>query len=119
MACDCVGLIRGVYRVLTGKELKTTVDYPATWHLFKGEPWLLNECRSLAGPEIDVSKVRPGDILTFSFRDKFVDHHIGIMLEGGMFIHSYMDVGFVVVTRLDDTWKGRLRHAFCFPEVED
>ena len=34
VACDCVGLVRGVYRELTGIDVNISIDYPATWHLF-------------------------------------------------------------------------------------
>ena len=115
VACDCVGLIRGVYRELTGNEIPTKVNYPATWHLFKSEPWLYNECCKFSGGEIPLVSAGVGDILTFSFREKFVDHHVGIIVSPTTFVHSYMDVGKVVETRLDEVWLGRARHAFLFP----
>lgn len=117
IACDCVGLIRGVYRELTGKEIQTTMDYPATWHLFKEEERLLGECRKYAGEEIEFNDILPGDIITFSFKPRFVDHHIGIFLGDGMFAHSYLDVGKVVINRFDETWMARVRHCFRFPGV--
>ena len=118
VACDCVGLVRGVYRQLTCNDFPVEVNYPATWHLFKSDPWLLTECRKHAGAEIKESQLLPGDIITFSFRESFVDHHIGIYLGDGTFIHSYLDAGFVVENRLDSVWKPRIRHCFRFPGVD-
>ena len=118
VACDCVGLIRGVYHELTGKTIPVQANYPATWHLFKSEPWLYNECK-LNAIEIPIEEAREGDLLTFSFREKFVDHHIAILTADETIIHSYMDVGKVVESQYNDEWKGFTKHAFRWPEVED
>lgn len=118
IACDCVGLVRGVYRELTGMDFDVPVNYPATWHLFKSEPWLYNECKKYAS-EIPIEDARCGDLLLFSFRERFVSHHIAILTNAGTIIHSYMDVGKVVETRYDEQWKGYTRHAFQYPGVKD
>ena len=116
VATDCIGLVRGVYNVLNPESpIGVVVDYPADWHLFYKEPRMYDGFRKYAGAEIPLAKARGGDIITFSFRVRFVDHHVGILTNDGTFIHSYMDVGKVVETRLDDTWKVRMRHAFKFP----
>lgn len=118
VACDCVGLCRIVYEKLTGQKILLTVDYPATWHLFKSDPWLYNECKAYA-IEKELSEQQPGDLLLFSFRPRFVAHHIGILTADNTIIHSYRDVGRVVETRLDELWQSRIRHAFYYAGVVD
>jgi NlpC/P60 family putative phage cell wall peptidase len=118
VACDCVGLARGVYEHLTGEKIPLTVNYPPTWHLFKSDPWLYEECKTYA-IEIDLPETQPGDLLLFSFRPRFVAHHIGILTFDNTIIHSYMDVVKVVETRMDELWQSRLRHAFRYPGVVD
>lgn len=115
--CDCAGLVRGVYRELTGNGVDIPFNYPSTWHLFKDEPRMYNTLKECAGKEIPCESLEPGDIVTFSFREKFPDHHVGIVTGEGTFIHAYLDVKKVVETRMDETWKNRLRHAFRFPGV--
>jgi len=117
VACDCAGLARGVYANLTGTQVEI-MDYPATWHLFKKEERLYETCKEIMD-EIRLSDIKAGDILLFAFRPSFVCHHLGIYTGKGTFIHSDMDAGKVIVSRLDSFWKSRLRCAFRFREVED
>jgi NlpC/P60 family putative phage cell wall peptidase len=118
VACDCAGLVRGVYSELTGKSFDTTVNYPATWHLFKSEPWLYNECKKYAA-EIPIEEAGGGDVLLFSFRDRFPAHHIAILTKEGTIIHSYMDAGKVVEVGYVEPWKKFTRNAFRYPGVAD
>lgn len=118
VACDCVGLVRGVYENLTGIKIPVIADYPATWHLFRSEPWLYNECKANV-IEIPVDEAKEGDLLTFSMREKFPDHHIAILTGDNTIIHSYMDVGKVVESSYNHEWQGWTKHAFRYPGVED
>ena len=118
VACDCVGLVRGTYELVTGIRIPVIADYPSTWHLFKSEPWLYNECCANL-VEIPVESAGEGDILTFSMREKFPDHHIGILTAENTFIHSYMEVHKVVESDYNHEWKDWTKHAFRFPGVED
>lgn len=115
VACDCVGLVRGVYRELTGIDVDIAIDYPATWHLFKKEERLYAEAKRHM-VEIRKDEVRPGDVLVFGFYDHPASH-VGILTSPDTFIHSYQDIGQVIETRLDDAWKKRLRFAFSYPGV--
>ena len=115
VACDCVGLVRGVYCELTGIDVDIDIDYPATWHLFKKEERLYAEAKRHM-VEIRKDEARPGDVLVFGFYDHPASH-VGILTSPDAFIHSYQDIGQVIETRLDDAWKKRLRFAFSYPGV--
>ncbi|EPP14214.1 phage cell wall peptidase of NlpC/P60 family protein [Megasphaera sp. BL7] len=117
VACDCVGLVRGVHEQLTGDAFEGDYDYPATWHLFKRKEKLYEECKKYMD-EISVSEARPGDILLFAFRTKFPAHHLAILTDQDTLIHSYMDVGRVVESAYTDDWKQMTRFAFRFREVK-
>lgn len=117
VACDCVGLVRGVHGALTGDAFREYMDYPATWHLFKKEERLYNECRRYTD-EIPVQDAQPGDLILFRFRPRFPAHHMAILTEKGTIIHSYMDVGRVVETAYNDEWRAMACSAFRFREVE-
>ena len=117
IACDCVGLIRGVYRELSGIDTVIAADYPAAWHLFRQEEKLYTEAKKHM-TEIDLKEVKPGDVLVFGFYNHPASH-VGILTAADSFIHSYQDIGQVIETKLDASWKKRLRFAFSFHGVED
>lgn len=117
VACDCVGLVRGVHEQLTGDAFVGDYDYPATWHLFKEDEKLCQECRKYL-TEIPVAAAGAGDILLFGFRPRFPAHHLAILTGDGTIIHSYMDVGKVVETAYNEEWRNMARFAFRYREAE-
>ena len=116
VACDCVGLGRGVHEQLTGDAFVGDYDYPATWHLFKEDEKLYQECRKYLD-EIPVTKARAGDIILFGFRERFPAHHLAILTGDRTIIHSYMDVGAVVETAYNEEWRHMARFAFRYREA--
>lgn len=117
IACDCAGLVRGVYAELTSTKIEV-MDYPATWHLFKSYERMYETCK-LYFEEIPLEQAREGDLLLFAYRDSFVAHHIGILVDENHFVHSDMDIGKVVKSPLDNVWLARRRYAFRLREVEN
>lgn len=117
VVCDCAGLVRGVYYEIKHEPVEV-MDYPATWHLFKDEPRMLETCRKYLD-EIDITDVREGDVLLFGYRRRFVAHHMAIVIQGQRMIHADQDAKMVLISPLDDTWKSRIRHAFRFKDLED
>ena len=116
VACDCVGLVRGVHAQLTGDAFVGDYDYPATWHLFKEDEKLYQECRKYL-VEIPVDEAGAGDILLFGFRPRFPAHHLAILTGDETIIHSYMDVGAVVETAYNEEWRHMARFAFRYREA--
>ena len=117
VACDCVGLIRGVYRELTGINIEVPIDYPATWHLFKEEPWLYTECQKYLR-EIPLQEEKAGDVLVFKMRPRFVAHHCGFLTKEDTLIHAFAEVQKVVEVGYDENWRKWAVAAFRFWEVE-
>jgi len=120
VACDCIGLVRGVYAEITGFTITDIIDYPQTAFYYCRDEKLYPELQKYL-VEIPISNALPGDILTFALKETFPDHHLGILVNDGFFVHACGDIGVkkVVQTRLDDRWRGNIRHAFKFPEVID
>lgn len=118
LGCDCAGFVRGVYFDLTHQKVNCPTDYPATWHFFKTDPKMLETCQANM-TEIPLHDIAAGDVLTFRFPRMKVDHHIGIYLGSGQFIHAEMEAKMVHISPLDATWRSRLTHAFKFKELSE
>jgi len=77
--CDCLGLIRGVWRALYGPEPETLPPYSRDWGNATGSETLLSAaCRHLV-PLASVDEARSGDVLVFRMRDHGVAKHAGIV----------------------------------------
>lgn len=114
--CDCLGLLRGVWREIYGYEPEEPPLYPAdpSWHT--GNTDLLADA---AGRHLDVcapESVRPGDVLVFRIdRAGFVSH-CAIVTAPDRFIHAYAGRS-VVESWMNRWWRERITAAFSFPGV--
>jgi NlpC/P60 family putative phage cell wall peptidase len=115
--CDCLGLLRGVWRELLGAEPEPVPHYTPDWSETSGEErlWQAALChlrdKPLAAPE-------PGDVLLFRMRAGGVAKHLGLQAEIGAapsFIHAYSGQG-VVESALTPPWARRIVARFAFPE---
>ena len=66
VACDCLGLVRGVWRALYGAEPEAPPPYRADWAETSGRERLLEAARRRL-VEIDLAEAHPGDVLLFRF----------------------------------------------------
>jgi NlpC/P60 family putative phage cell wall peptidase len=119
--CDCLGLLRGVWRALYGAEPQDVPSYSGDWAetgsretlLDAGKRWL-NECSQ--------SSALPGDVLVFRWRDGVPAKHVGILSRpldaDPMLIHAYERVG-VIESPLVPAWRRRIAAVFSFPEERD
>ena len=110
---DCLGLVRGVHRVLIGPEPEAPPPYrssPRHWEA--GEPLLDAAKRHL----IETASPEQGDVLLFRLRHSAPVSHCAIMLEADRFIHAYQGRG-VITSSFSSYWKRRLAAVFSFPEA--
>ena len=78
--CDCLGLIRGVWRELYGREPEAMPPYTRDWGNATGAETLIEAaCRHLVALA-DVGEAAPGDVLVFRMRDRGVAKHAGILI---------------------------------------
>ena len=68
VGCDCLGLVRGVWREVIGDEPETTPPYGPDWAEALGRETLLEAARRHFTP-VALADYRPGDTLLFRFRD--------------------------------------------------
>jgi NlpC/P60 family putative phage cell wall peptidase len=78
--CDCLGLLRGVWRELTGEESETPPPYSPDWAEATGNE-TLHQALSRHLREIPVSQLQPGDIALFRMTACGPAKHCGIVAE--------------------------------------
>ncbi|WP_274424857.1 NlpC/P60 family protein [Chelativorans sp. YIM 93263] len=113
VGCDCLGLIRGVWRGLYGAEPERTGAYSMDWAETGGGERLLEAARRHF---VDCDALRRGRLVLFRWRPHLPAKHAGIMVEGDAFIHAYEGRG-VVVSSLVPQWRRRVAGVFAFPAL--
>ena len=117
VGCDCLGLVRGVWRALLGDEPEAPAPYAPDWAEATGTERLIEAGRRHL-VEIDVADARPGDVVLFRWRAHLPAKHAGILADEDRFIHAY-DGAAVVEVPLGPWWRRRLAAVFRFPNVVD
>lgn len=113
--CDCLGLVRGVWRALYGAEPEPAPAYTPDWAERHGAETLLNAaCRNLR--EIALGDAAPGDVLAFRMHAAAPAKHVAILDEDARIIHAYWARA-VVHSRFAPWWRARCVAAFSFPDV--
>ncbi len=115
VGCDCLGLLRGVWRALYGAEPEAVPAYTPDWSEPQGDERLMAAAlrhMTSAGPDW-----RAGQVLLFRMRRGAVAKHLGILSAHGdtsAFIHAYSGHG-VVESPLSLPWRRRVVARFEFP----
>ena len=117
VGCDCLGLLRGIWRELIGDEPEMLLPYSPFWaEAGLGEPLLEAAQRHLiARPSLDLE---PGAVLIFRWREGMSAKHCGIATSETSFIHAH-DGACVAEVMLAPFWRRRLVATFDFPEQVD
>ena len=119
--CDCLGLVRGVWREIYGTEPETPPAYTPDWNerhwsMTNGDDPLLAAARRNMGERNDLT-AEAGDVLVFRISADGPAKHCGIAVASDQFIHAY--AGRVVVeTWLNRWWRTRLAGVFIYPGAE-
>ena len=116
--CDCLGLLRGVWREVVGAEPEVVPSYTADWSEMGREERLWGAAmRNLAVTDIDTAK--GGQVALFRMRAGHVAKHLGILAGMGTdfitVIHAYTGRG-VIETPLTDAWGRKIVAQFKFPK---
>ncbi|MCR6646556.1 MAG: NlpC/P60 family protein [Terricaulis sp.] len=111
--CDCLGLVRGVWRALYGAEPEAAPPYTPDWAERAGAETLLAAARRHLD-EISIEAAAPGDVLLFRMDAHSPAKHAAILDEGDGLIHAYWARA-VVRSRFAPWWRARLAGAFSFP----
>ena len=114
IGCDCLGLIRGIWRELYGREPELPPAYARDWAERSGEDRLMNAAIRHFGAAQGMHQARPGDLLLFRWRPDCAAKHAGVLCDAQHFIHAYEQAA-VVRSPLVPSWRRRIAGTFRFP----
>lgn len=112
VGCDCLGLVRGVWRAVIGPEPEPLPPYSRDWGEVSGEETLIALGRRHF-VEIDPAEAGPGDVLVFRMRAGRIAKHCGLLVAPGRFVHAQERVP-VSEVGLGPWWRRRIVAAFRF-----
>ena len=111
VGCDCLGLVRGVWRETLGAEPEGVPAYTPDWaEAGRAETLLTAARRHLR----EVDEAAPGDVLLFRWRAHLPAKHAGILSKPGFMIHA-QEGALVCEVALSPWWRRRVAGVFRFP----
>lgn len=110
--CDCLGLLRGVWRTLYGDEPEVPPPYRAEWRDLTNAGALQQAAERYLQPRDDTPFV--GAVLLFRMHRSLPAKHCGIMVSSHSFVHAQEQIG-VVEANLTHSWARRVSGVFQFP----
>ncbi len=114
VSCDCLGLVRGIWRALYGCEPERAGTYARDWaEVSTGDPMLEAAARHM-NRRVSPAAM-PGDLIVFRWRAGLAAKHLGIMAHDNRFIHAYQGHS-VMASALVPQWRNRIAGIFSFPE---
>lgn len=126
VGCDCLGLVRGVWRELMGPEPEAPPAYTPDWAERAGAETLRDAARRHLRPRPLIA-MGLGDVVLFRMRENarggFPAKHAAIVSRvddagrAQRLIHAYWGRA-VTETALSPWWRRRAAYAFSFPGVQ-
>ncbi len=114
--CDCLGLVRGIWREIYGSEPAPTPAYSPDWGEVGGREILLQAVEKYFIKALD-DHLKPGRLILFRWNDAAIIKHLGIMTDHNHFIHAYEKTG-VVESPLVGSWLKNIVAVYSFPGVK-
>lgn len=121
VGCDCLGLVRGVWREVRGPEPEAAPPYAASWaESAPGgtDPLAEAAARHLVVSGLPAADAEPeaGAVLLFAFRAHLPSKHCAIATGAGTMIHAH-DGAAVTEVAFTRWWRRHLTHVFWFPDA--
>lgn len=113
VGCDCLGLVRGVWRVVLGAEPERPPAYRPDWAEATGADTLTEAAMRHLLP-VAPDAMLPGDVLLFRWRPGLPAKHAGILVSETRFVHAHAGAA-VASAPLSGWWRRHLSGAFRFP----
>jgi len=113
VGCDCLGLLRGVWREVFGAEPEQVPIYTADWAEPQGDERLYRAAMRHMYL-LEQGPLLSGQVLLFRMRDGAVAKHLGIVSApdpAPQFIHAYSGHG-VCESPLSQPWRKRIAARF-------
>jgi NlpC/P60 family putative phage cell wall peptidase len=117
VGCDCLGLVRGVWRELYGSEPERAPAYTPDWAEATGAETLA-EAAGRHMTAIAAEDANDSDVLLFRWRSNLPAKHAAILVGGDRMIHAQQGAAVAMAT-LSPWWRRRIAYAFRFPGVTD
>ncbi len=115
VGCDCLGLVRGIWRELIGPEPEAPPPYSADWAEAGGKDTLLFAARRYLVPK-DKKDWQAGDVMLFRWRAHLPAKHLAVVTAKDMMIHAH-DGAAVAEVALSPFWLRHLDQVFGFPGI--
>ena len=115
VGCDCIGVVRGLWRDLYGAEPEQPGPYTGDWAEATGNEALLLAAERNLRP-VPIEAAQPGDILIFRMRSEAVAKHAGVLVEDGRMIHAQEGVP-VSEVAINQWWRRRIAAVFALPGI--
>jgi NlpC/P60 family putative phage cell wall peptidase len=117
VGCDCLGLVRGVWRARYGSEPEALRPYSADWAEAGAGDGLL-EAAKRHFVEKATAEMAEGDLILFRWKPQHAAKHAAIISGPDTFIHAYEGHS-VTESHLVPQWKKRIAGVFAFPPLKD
>lgn len=111
VGCDCLGLVRGVWREIVGREPESPPPYSRDWGETGAREVLLEAAERWLLPAVAPSV---GAVVVFRMRRGALAKHCGIVVMDGRMVHAREGSG-VMVEELGLAWLRRAVGVFRFP----
>ncbi|MCD7059500.1 NlpC/P60 family protein [Pelagibacterium xiamenense] len=111
--CDCLGLVRGVWRALYGSDPAPLPPYAADWRRNDVRDALEMAAQRYFAP---ARGPKVGQLVLFRLVRKFPARHCAIMVADDRFIHAQEQIG-VAEGYLSEAWARRMAGCFEFPAI--
>jgi NlpC/P60 family putative phage cell wall peptidase len=115
VGCDCLGLVRGLWRETLGDEPEATPAYSPDWAEASSSEFLAEAARRHL-TEVPATAFQAGDVLLFRWKPYLPAKHAGVAASATTMIHA-QDGAAVSEISLTTWWMARLAFAFRFPGV--
>ena len=116
VGCDCLGLLRGVWRDVLGPEVSSLPAYSPDWGEVRAREVLRDGCSGCLIPVEGAAQ--PGDVVLFRMRSWAIAKHAGILLAPDQMVHSHSVHG-VIAQAITAAWWTRAAFVFRFPDGGD
>jgi NlpC/P60 family putative phage cell wall peptidase len=115
VGCDCLGLVRGVWREVIGREPEAAPPYSPDWAEACLDEALLGAALRWFTPVAE-GDMAPGDLIVFRWRDGSPAKHLGVATSATTMIHAH-DGACVCEAHIGAGWGRRIAGVFAFPGV--
>lgn len=113
VGCDCLGLLRGVWREVVGPEPEATPPYSGDWAEAGGGD-LLTAAASRHLIEVARADLAAGDVLFFRYRQDLPAKHCAIATGPDAMVHAHQGAA-VAEVAIRPWWDRHLAGVFRFP----